>query len=336
MKTYRFHAPRDMRFENVPEPVINPDQVLIRVHTMGVCGSDLHRYTGNFPANYPLILGHEFAGDIVQVGANVADLKVGQRVTAEPNFWCGKCVYCQAGKQNLCVNRIGLAYHVDGCQAEYVKVPAAFAWRLPDTMSYAQGAMVEPLMASLHGFRRSRAKLGDTLAILGCGTIGLLALLCAKAAGCRVVAIDVVSSKLELAQKLGADEIINGRDTDPVETIKQMTDGLGLEVVMETAGIAATVEQAVAMAAQGGRVVLVGISNRPAQVIPAIVVRREIEICGSYLYHAREFASGIQLIASGAVDVLALVGLTTDLDHAQEAYDQALAGNVAKALIKIQ
>jgi|OpeIllAssembly_1097287.scaffolds.fasta_scaffold39887_3 L-iditol 2-dehydrogenase len=335
MKTSRLHGPRDMRLEDVPEPIINQDEVLIRVHTMGVCGSDLHRYTGDFPANYPLILGHEFAGDIVQLGANAGDLRVGQRVTAEPNFWCGKCVYCQAGKQNLCVHRIGLAYHIDGCQAEYVKVPAPFVWPLPDNMTYAQGAMVEPLMAALHSFRRSRAKLGDTIAILGCGTIGLLALLCAKAAGCRVVAVDVIPAKLELAKKLGADEIINGREADPVETVKRMTDGLGLEIAMETAGFPATVEQAVGMVSQGGRVVLVGLSNRPAQITPATVVRREIEICGSYLYHAREFASGIQLIASGAVDVLALAGFTADLDHAQEAYDQALAGKVAKALIKI-
>ena len=200
MKTSRLHGPRNLKLEDVAEPVINNDEVLIRVRAMGICGSDLHMYTGERPLPYPRILGHEFAGDITQVGANVSHLQIGQRVTAEPNFWCGKCVYCQAGRENLCVNRVGLAVNVDGCQAEYVKVPAGFVWPLPDKMTYTQGAMVEPLMVSLHAWRRSGAKLDDIVTIIGCGTIGLMALLCAKAAGARILAVDVIPDKLELAR----------------------------------------------------------------------------------------------------------------------------------------
>lgn len=335
MKTSRLHGPRDMRLEDVPEPIINQDEVLIRVRAMGVCGSDLHMYTGERPLPYPRILGHEFAGDIAQVGSKVTNLKVGQRVTAEPNFWCGKCVFCQAGRQNLCVNRVGLAVNVDGCQAEYVKVPAQFVWSLPDQMTYTQGAMVEPLMVSLHAIKRSRAQVGETVTILGCGTIGLMALLCARVAGCRVLAVDVIPEKLDLARRLGADEVINGCETNPVEAVKGATNGLGSDVVIEAAGIPATVEQSLAMVRQAGRIVLIGLSTKPAQLLPMAVARREVEIFGSFIYHAGEFASAIHLISTGQVDVLPLVGLTSDLAGAQAAYEELLSGKAVKGIITI-
>ncbi len=335
MKTSRLHGPRDMRLEDVPEPIINQDEVFIRVRAMGVCGSDLHMYTGERPLPYPRILGHEFAGDIAKVGANVSHLQIGQRVTAEPNFWCGKCVFCQAGRQNLCINRVGLAVNVDGCQAEYVKVPAGFVWPLPDKMTYTQGALVEPLMVSLHAIKRSHAQLGDTVTIVGCGTIGLMALLCAKAAGVRVLAVDVISDKLDLARRLGADEVINGRESDSVEAVKQATNGLGSDIVIESAGSPGAVELALDMVRQAGRIVLVGLMNKPAQLLPIAVARREVEILGSFIYHAGEFASAIHLIATGQVDVLPLVGLTTDLAGARDAYEQLLGGKAVKGVITI-
>jgi L-iditol 2-dehydrogenase len=295
----------------------------------------LHIYTGERSVPYPRILGHEFAGDIAKVGANVSHLQISQRVTAEPNFWCGKCVFCQAGRQNLCVNRIGLAVNVDGCQAEYVKVPAGFVWPLPDKMTHTQGALVEPLMVSLHAIKRSRAQLGDTVTILGCGTIGLMALLCAKAAGCRIFAVDVIPEKLDLARRLGAHEAINGLETDAVEAVKRATDGLGSDIVIEAAGFPATVEQSLVMVRQAGRIILIGLSTKPAQLPPIAVARREVEIFGSFIYHAGEFASAIHLIATGQVDVLPLVGLTTDLAGAQDAYEQLLGGKAVKGIITI-
>ena len=335
MKTSRLHGPRDLRLEDVPEPVINQDEVLIRVRAMGICGSDLHIYTGERPVPYPRILGHEFAGDIAQVGAGVRNVCIGQRVTSEPNFWCGRCVYCQAGRQNLCVNRVGLAVNVDGCQAEYVKVPAGFVWPLPDNMTFVQGAMVEPLMVALHAWRRSGAKLEDTVTIIGCGTIGLMALLCAKAAGARILAVDVIPDKLDLARKLGANEVINSRESDPVEAVKRATNGLGSDFVIESAGSPGTVEQALDMVRQAGRIVMIGLSTKPAQVPPMLVARREVEIFGSFIYHAGEFASAIRLISTGQIDVLPLVGLTTDLAGAQDAYEQLLTGKAVKGVITI-
>ncbi len=335
MKASRLYNPHDLRLDEVPEPVIGEDEVLIRVHAMGVCGSDLHLYSGGRIIPYPHILGHEFAGEIIQVGASAGDLRIGQRVTSEPNFWCGKCAYCQAGRQNLCVSRIPLGVDIDGAQAEYVKVPARFVWPLPDNVSYEQGALVEPLTVALHCVRKSRAQVGDTVAIMGCGSIGLLALLCAKAAGCRVVAVDVVPGKLEFARKLGADEIVNSRESDPVNVVKQMTGGLGPEVVLETAGVSPVPEQAVAMVRSGGRVMFVGLTTHPAQFPPITVVRREVEISGSYIYHAGEFGQTVHLISTGQINVLPLVGLTADLAGAQDVYEQLLAGKAVKGLITV-
>jgi len=233
------------------------------------------------------------------------------------------------------VNRVGLAVNVDGCQAEYVKVPAGFVWPLPDKMTYTQGAMVEPLMVSLHAWRRSGAKLDDIVTIIGCGTIGLMALLCAKAAGARILAVDVIPDKLELARRLGADEVINSRESDPVEAVKRATSGLGSDIVIESAGSPVTVEQALDMVHQAGRIVMIGLATKPAQVPPMLVARREVEIFGSFNYHAGEFASAIRLISIGQVDVLPLVGLTTDLAGAQDAYEQLLGGKAVKGIIKI-
>ena len=335
MKASRLYNPHNLRLEEVPEPVLDKDSVLIRVRAMGVCGSDLHIYNGDRVVPYPHILGHEFAGDIVQVGAKASHLQIGQRVTAEPNYWCGKCVYCQSGHRNLCVSRVPLGVDIDGAQAEYVQVPAQYIWSLPDSVSYTQGALVEPLTVSLHCVRKSRAQVGDTVAIMGCGSIGLLALLCAKAAGCRVVAVDVVPDKLEFARKLGADEIVNSREADPVNVVKQMTGGLGPDVVLETAGVPPVPDQAVAMVKSGGRVMFVGLTTKPAQFAPITVVRREVEISGSYIYHAGEFGQSIHLISSGQINVLSVVGLTADLAGAQDVYEQLLAGKAVKGLITI-
>lgn len=333
MKASQLYNPRDLHLDEIPEPAINADEVLVRVRTMGVCGSDLHIYNGDRAVPYPHILGHEFAGDIVEVGADVTHLRPGQRVTSEPNYWCGKCAYCLAGHQNLCTNRVPLGVEIPGAQAEYVKVPARFVWALPDNVSYAQGALVEPLSVALHCVRKSGARVGDTVAIMGCGSIGLLALLCAKAAGCRVIAVDVVPDKLDFAQRLGADAIVNARAADPVATVKGLTGDLGPEVVLETAGVAPVPEQAVGMVRSGGRVMFVGLTTHPAQFAPITVVRREVEIQGSYIYHAGEFGQTIHLISTGQIDVLPLVGLSADLPEAQGVYERLLAGKAVKGLI---
>jgi threonine dehydrogenase-like Zn-dependent dehydrogenase len=162
-----------------------------------------------------------------------------------------------------------------------------------------------------------------------------MALLCAKATGCRIFAVDVIPEKLDLARRLGAHEVINGLETDAVEAVKRATEGLGSDIVIEAAGFPATVEQSLVMVRQAGRIILIGLSTKPAQLQPIAVARREVEIFGSFIYHAGEFASAIHLIATGQADVLPLVGLTTDLAGAQDAYEQLLGGKAVKGIITI-
>lgn len=335
MRAAVLRAPREICIEEVPDPIPGPGEVLIRVRACGVCGSDLHFYTGDREVPYPRVLGHEFAGEVVAVGENVSDISPGERVTAEPNFSCGSCYYCCAGLPNLCLNRVGLAVNVDGSFAELVKVPAPFVWKLPDEVSYRQGAMVEPLMVAWHAVRRGGVSIGDRVAVLGCGTIGLLAVMVAAAAGAEVYAVDIVPRKLMLARQVGARAAFNGREVDAVEGIRRATDGLGADVVFETAGVATTVEQSLDVARQAGRVVLVGLSTQPARLVPISVARREVQIIGSFIYYAGEFATGIRLIESGRLDVESLIDFNTDLNGTAEAFHRVETGEAMKAMVEM-
>lgn len=335
MKAALLYGPRDIRLAEVAKPEPGPGEVVIRVRATGICGSDLHTYTGDRSVDYPMILGHEFAGDVVAVGEGVSGIAPGNRVTAEPNFSCGECIYCREGLVNLCVNRVGMAINWPGTLAEYAKVPARFVWPVPDSMSYRQGALVEPLMVGVHAVRRGRVRVGDAVAVMGCGAIGLLTVAAAKVAGARVFAVDIVPEKLEMARRLGAEAAFSGRDPDVVAQIRALTPaGQGPLVVFETAGVAATVQQALDLVRAGGRVVLVGLSTRPAQVVPMAVARREVEILGSFIYYAGEFGVGIRLIAEGVVDAEALIGLTVGLDETEAAFKAVESGAVAKAIVE--
>jgi len=335
MRAAVLHAPKQIRVEEVPDPVPGPGEVLIRVRTCGICGSDVHLYDGGREVPYPRILGHEFAGDVVAVGEGVTGIAPGERVTAEPNFSCGRCYYCRAGRPNLCLNRVGLAVDRDGSFAELVSVPATFVWKLPEEVTYRQGAMVEPLMVAWHAVRRGGVSIGDRVAVLGCGTIGLLATMVASSAGAQVCSVDVVPHKLALAEQVGAFVALDGSAVDAVEEVRRATDGLGADIVFEMAGVPATVAQALEMVRQAGCVVLVGLSFRPAQVVPASVARREVQIIGSFIYYAGEFATGIRLIESGRLDVESLIDFTTDLDGTAEAFRRVESGEAVKAMVEI-
>lgn len=335
MKAALLYGPRDIRIADVPRPEAGPGELLVRVRATGICGSDLHIYTGDRPVEYPLSLGHEFAGDVIEIGEGVSGFAVGDRVTAEPNFSCGACVYCREGLPNLCVNRIGLAINRNGTLAEYVSVPARFAWKLPEGMSYHQGALVEPLMVGVHAVRRGRVRVGDTVAVMGCGAIGLMVVAAAKVAGARVFAVDIVPEKLRMAERLGAERAFDARQANLLDEIRALTPaGQGPLAVFETAGVSVTVKQALDLVRSGGRVVLVGLSTRPAELVPINVARREVEIIGSFIYYAGEFEIGIRLIADGSIDVGPLVGLVTDLDGTLEAFKAVETGQVVKAIVE--
>lgn len=335
MRCQVLYGPRDLRLEERPEPVTGDKDVLIGVRTVGICGSDFHRYVGDRQILGPLVLGHEFAGDVVRTGRSVTRFKPGDRVTVQPNFGCGECSMCRSGRENLCQVRLGLSVNIDGCFCDYIAVPEGYVWHIPQRLSYKEAAVVEPLAVAVRAARRARVCTGDTVVILGAGPVGLLALQVARASGAFVVVVDVIAWKLDLARRLGAHATINSRQEDPASGLAKATENKGATVVIETAGVPATVELALRLVNSGGRVALVGLAQVPAGIVPAQVVSREVEIVGSYIYTRDEFGTAIELLNRGIVDVDALVSHRfpfTELDHAFSVMER---GEGCKVLIEM-
>lgn len=329
------YGPRDLRLENRPEPVLGDKDVLIKVRTAGICGSDFHRYMGHRQIPGPLVLGHEFAGDVAGVGKSVKGFKPGDRVTVQPNFGCGECSMCRSGRENLCERRLGLSVNIDGCFSDYVAVPEGYVWHIPQGLSYEEAAIAEPLAVAVRAVRKARVAAGDTVVILGAGPVGLLALQVARASGAFVVVVDVVAWKLDLARKLGAHATINSSQGDPATALAEATGNKGAGVIIETAGVPATVELALRLVAPGGRVTLVGLAQVAAEVIPAQVVSREVEVVGSYIYTHDEFNTAITLIEREVVNVDAVISHRLPFAQLADAFSILERGEACKVLVEM-
>ncbi len=326
MKAAVLHAVHDMRVEQVPKAKITePDEVLIRIKAVGICGSDIHFLTrgriGDFILEQPTIMGHESAGEVVEVGPAVKNLKPGDLVAIEPGKTCRRCEFCKSGRYNLCPDVVFLAAPpVNGAFCEYLAWPEDFCFKLPEGMTAEEGAMMEPLSVGLHAVRLAGVRGGDAVAVLGAGPIGLTTLQAAKAHGAtRIIVTDVVESRLEFARKLGATDVINAAEQDVVEAIRELTSGRGVDAAFECAGTQATLEQAFKVARDGGSVQLVGM---PAELNPPIpiydLINRELTVRGTFRY-ANCYPPAIALAASGKVDVKSLITHRFSLDETPEA-----------------
>ncbi|MEW6105050.1 MAG: galactitol-1-phosphate 5-dehydrogenase [Bacillota bacterium] len=286
MLAARLYAPGDIRVERVPVPQIGEGEVLIRVVAAGICGSDPSRAMATGAYSYPITIGHEFAGEVALTGPGVTNVSEGDRVTAIPLIPCGSCTYCKSGQYNLCDHYDYIGSRTDGAFAEYVKTRAENVLRLPDTVDFETAATTDPAAVALHSIRKARVSVGDTVAVLGTGPIGLFTVQWAKIAGAiMVVAVDIYDEKLEIARQLGADLCINARNEDPVEIVNQVTRGKGINRVIETAGVPQTQRQGCLIASKLGSVVFCGISHAGldlSEVAVDRVMRREISVIGSW------------------------------------------------------
>jgi len=326
MKAAVLHGVEDLRIEDVPTPQLqSPADVLVHVSRVGVCGSDIHYYRhgriGRFVVEKPMILGHECAGEVVEVGAQVTDLKPGDRVALEPGIPCRQCESCRTGHYNLCPDVVFLATPpVDGAFCEYVTSPADFAFKLPENVSLEEGAMCEPLAVGMYATKRGRVGLGDTVVVLGAGPIGLVTLQAAKARGATTLIVtDVEDMRLALARKLGATHTLNARQQDAAAAIKELTGGRGADVVLEAAGTTATTQQALQVVKSGGRVILIGLP--PEDNVPLSLpdlISRELDVGGIFRY-ANVYPQAIAAIASGLIDVKSMITHRYPLAQAQEA-----------------
>ncbi len=306
-------------FKEMPRPAIGDDEVLIRVKACGICGSDVHGADGSTGRRQPpIIMGHEAAGVIAETGKDVADWSKGDRVTFNSTVYCGECSFCRAAQVNLCDNRrvLGVScddYSQHGAFAEYVAVPRHILYRLPDAVSFAQAAMVEPVSIALHAVGRTDVSPDDTAVVIGTGMIGLFIVQSLRATGCgRIVAVDIDQHRLDMACTFGADIALRSDLCDVPSEILRHTDGLGADVAFEAVGINETVAAAVASVRKGGTVVLVG-NVSPAVGLPLqAVVTRQISIHGSCA-SCGEYPQCLDMIARGAIDVDSLISAKAPL-----------------------
>jgi L-iditol 2-dehydrogenase len=342
MKALVLHDIRDLRVEERPKPRPGPGQVLARVRAVGLCGSDVHYYThgriGDQVVKSPMIVGHEGAGEVAELGEGVTDLKVGQRLALEPANPCGQCVFCQTGRQNLCPNvKFASTPPIDGVMCTYTLVSRHQCLPIPDALSWDEAAMLEPLQVGVHTVNLVGVKPGEVVALVGVGSIGLGCMEMARVAGAgRIIVIDRLDYRLKLARKLGADETINNAKTDPVEAVAELTGGRMADLTFDCTNKAVGAPMAYDLAGIGGRVALVGIPEEDEIVINAHRPRRK-ELTVQHIRRSRHaFRQAVDLVASGKLDVKSWVTHHFGLKDAYKAFDMVAEykNNVLKAVIK--
>jgi L-iditol 2-dehydrogenase len=292
MQAVRLLGPNSLELQDVATPQPGPGDILIKVEACGICGSDRHMYAGEYPTNPPVTLGHEFAGTVIATGSGVEHIRIGQRVTGDPNIACGTCPQCRAGRVNLCVNLSAIGVQRDGGFAEFLVMPEQQAHVLPDNMDPVHGAFCEPLACCLHGLDVARIRPGDNVAIFGGGVIGLLMVQLARLAGATKVILSTRQQpRRDLALQLGATHAIDPEASDAVSQIQSIVPG-GVDVALECAGVPQTFTQSIAAVRRGGAVVVFGVmpQGQEVSVMPFDLLVNEVRLEGAYLNpltHAR-------------------------------------------------
>lgn len=306
MKALVWEAPRMMALREKPNPTIEPNEVLVRVAFAGICGSELSGYLGHNALRVPpLIMGHEFSGEIVELGGQARTLNprlaAGQPVTVNPLVSCGECEYCRAGLNQLCGSRKLLGAHRPGAYAEYIAVPAEVVTPLPSGMSLRIGALVEPVAVGVRIGEMAGRLNHETALVIGAGPIGLLALQTLLAQGAhRVFVSDLAAERLAMAYDLGA-ETLNPREVDVVKTVREATGGRGAAVTVDAVGASVTRAQAVAATRSAGTIILSGLHEESGPIPASDIIRREITLRGSFAYTPANFADGLGRLERGEI-----------------------------------
>lgn len=317
-----------LEIATVPQPAIGPDDVLVGVRACGICGSDVHGYDGHTGRRIPpLIMGHEAAGVVAEIGANVNQFRPGDRVTFDSTVYCGKCFYCRRGDINLCDDRnvLGVSctdYRRHGAFAEFVSVPQRSIYPLPESLSFEQAAMAEPVSIAFHAVSRARMKLGDSVVVVGAGMMGQLVIQTLRLAGCgKLIAVDLDDRKLELARNFGADETVNADSPNLQSRVLELTEGRGAAVAFEIVGADAPFQTAVSSLRKGGALALVGNLSPKVELQLQRVVTREITligICGS----CGEYPASIDAMAHGRIDVTSFLSACAPLEEGPVWFDR--------------
>jgi len=338
MKAAIWFGGKDIRIEELPEPDFGRDDVLVRVKAVGICGSDLHAYEGISKRRVPpLVMGHEMAGEIADVGENVEILQKKDRVVVYPVLSCGECEYCRSGNENLCRDIRFMGLHVPGGFAEYVAVPVDRCYKIAPGLAFEKACLTEPLAVAVHVADSSPIRANDSILIIGAGAVGsMITQVVRLGTSGRIIVTDILGSRLDLAKKLGADVAINSREKDAVEEVLKLTDGKGVDVSIEVVGIQSTVQQALASVKKGGTVIVVGLLEKNMEIDMMRVVTNQLELHGSYIYSHYDFRSSMGLIASDKVNLQPYLTHIFPLEDAKEGFEEMATNkeNVLKVILK--
>ena len=329
MKAAVIAGANSIRVTEVETPTAGNGQVLVKIHAAGICGSDIHGFKGVIPKRRPvgLIMGHEAAGEVVEVGKDQKGWARGDRVAIDPQLSCGECFACRRGWTNLCEKMSGIGSAMrgfkHGAMCEYMALSQRQLKKMPDGLSYNEAAMFEPVAHALHLFNRACVNVGETVVIVGAGTIGLVAVQVARLKGAgRIIAVDIQPERLKLARRLGADVAIDSSKSDPVQQVLEHTQGRGADIAVEAAGHTATYEYCVRSVRKRGTVLALGFADDKVCFPAQKLLFDEVSIVGCTGFsHEGEVVLG--LIAEGKIDVKSLITHTFSLDDAQRAFETA-------------
>lgn len=340
MKQEVMTKPGEIIFRDVPVPEVMDGQVKIKMMNIGICGSDIHVYHGKHPfTKYPVTQGHEVSGLVVETGKNVSRIKVGQKVTVEPQVYCGECYPCKHGKYNLCEELKVMGFQTTGMASEYFVVDESKVTELPDDMSYEHGAMIEPLAVAVHAVKQMGDVTGLKVAVIGAGPIGNLVAQVAKGMGAeKVIITDVSDMRLKIAEKCGIDACINTKKVDFGDALVQSFGPDKADVIYDCAGNNITMGQAIKYARKGSVIVLVAVFSGMAEIDLAVANDHELDIKSTMMYRHEDYVDGIRLVNEKKVDLQPLVSKTFPFEQYLDAYKyiDAHREETMKVIINIQ
>ncbi len=325
---------RKIQIRQKPLPLVYEDRVLIKVNLCGICGTDIQIYQGKFPASLPYTPGHEYSGEVVDLGEKTEGIRVGDRVVVNPNFSCGTCYYCTRGFPNHCLDRKKKGLKSNGGFAEYCAVPLQLVFPLPTTISNRESVLVEPLSCALHAVEEAAVEPGDAVVIIGCGTMGLLSLaLCRKAGGRPIIAGDPVQAKRELAKKMGADFVLDPTK-DALSSIVLDVTRHGAAVVIDNVGISPTIEEGLRSLQKGGTFILAGINTDARQIpmSPSEITARGLKIRGVFL-NPSTFSKALQVMPDIGIDCSSLIAKEFPLADIEKAFKATQSKEAVKIVV---
>jgi alcohol dehydrogenase/L-iditol 2-dehydrogenase len=333
--------PHSVELREVPVPEIGEEDVLFSVQAAGICGSDLHQYAGtqSWPVNFPVVLGHEFAGVVAKNGSRVRGFKEGDRVVSETAAVLpSDSAFIRQGIYNLDPKRLGFGYGVNGAMAPFVRVPARCLHRVPDSLAYEKAALTEPCCVAYNAVCvNSRIRPGDTVAVIGPGPIGLLCALMGKMAGAGhlvVIGIPADAKRLEVARKIGAETTLGARNENIQDWVKNFGDGYGLDLVIDAAGVSASLKMALDIVRPAGQITKVGWGPQPLDFSLDPLVQKAVTLQGSFSHNWPIWEKVISLLASGKINLDLVLNRVSPLDEWHEAFGEMHSGQIVKGVLK--